>query len=154
MKDLGVHCVTQPVFLYELGRNFRNYLPDFYLDNVYPFRSVLEAGVNLAFSSDAPVVKDFSPLTGIRNAVERTDNTGACIAPYQRISVADALKAYTVNAAMANDDGDIKGTLSPGKLADFVILDRNPLEIPTEQLSDIKVTGTWTGSKHQMQNNI
>ncbi|MFM8488137.1 MAG: amidohydrolase [Bacteroidota bacterium] len=155
MKDLGVHCVTQPVFLYELGRNFRNYLPDFYLDNVYPFRSVLEAGVNLAFSSDAPVVKDFSPLTGIRNAVERTDNTGACIAPYQRISVADALKAYTVNAAMANDDGDIKGTLSPGKLADFVILERNPLEIPTEQLSDIKVTGTWTGGlKHQIQNNI
>jgi predicted amidohydrolase YtcJ len=102
------------------------------------------------------VVKDFSPLTGIRNAVERTDNTGACIAPYQRISVADALKAYTAsNAAMANDDGDIKGTLRPGKLADFVILDRNPLEILTEQLSDIKITGTWTGGlKHQIQNNI
>jgi predicted amidohydrolase YtcJ len=56
---------------------------------------------------------------------------------------------------MANDDGDIKGTLSPGKLADFVILERNPLEIPTEQLSDIKVTGTWTGGlKRQLQNNI
>ncbi len=155
MKDMGVHCVTQPVFLYELGKNFRNSLPDFYLDNVYPFRSVLEAGVNLAFSSDAPVVKDFSPLTGIRNAVDRTDNTGACIAPYQRISVAEALKAYTANAAMSNNDGDIKGTLSSGKLADFVILDRNPMETAPEQLSDIRVTDTWTGGvKYQLQNNI
>ena len=155
MKDLRVHCVTQPVFLYELGRNFRNYLPDYYLDNVYPFRSVLEAGVNLAFSSDAPVVKDFSPLMGIRNAVERKDDTGTCIAPCQCISVAEALRAYTVNAAQANDDGDKKGTLVTGKLADFVILDKNPLETSPEQISGIRVTGTWTGGQKQFeQNNI
>lgn len=155
MKDMRVHCVTQPAFLYELGRNFRNYLPDYYLDNVYPFRSVLEAGVNLAFSSDAPVVKDFSPLMGIRNAVERKDNTGTCIAPCQCISIADALRAYTVNAAKANDDGDKKGTLVSGKLADFVILDKNPLETSPEQISGIRVTGTWTGGQKQFeQNNI
>jgi predicted amidohydrolase YtcJ len=155
MKDMRVHCVTQPVFLYELGRNFRNYLPDYYLDNVYPFRSVLEAGVNQAFSSDAPVVKDFSPLMGIRNAVERKDDTGTCIAPCQCISIADALRAYTVNAAKANDDGDKKGTLVSGKLADFVILDKNPLETSPEQISGIRVTGTWTGGQKQFeQNNI
>lgn len=154
MRDLRVHCVTQPVFLYELGRNFRNYLPDYYLDHVYPFRSIQEAGVNMAFSSDAPVVKDFSPLMGIRNAVERTDNTGTCIAPFQRISVADALKAYTVNAALANNDGDKKGSLSPGKLADFVILDKNPLETDTAQISGIQVAETWTGGVRQSGQNI
>lgn len=155
MKDLRVHCVTQPAFLYELGKNFRNYLPDYYLDNVYPYRSAQEAGVNLAFSSDAPVVKDFSPLMGVRNAVERRDNTGACIAPSQCISVSDALKAYTVNAAMANDDGTRKGSLTPGKLADFVILDKNPLETAVEKISDIRVNGTLTGGIIQFkQNNI
>jgi predicted amidohydrolase YtcJ len=154
MRDLRVHCVTQPVFLYELGRNFRNYLPDYYLDHVYPFRSIQEAGVNMAFSSDAPVVKDFSPLMGIRNAVERTDNTGTCIAPFQRISVADALKAYTVNAALANNDGDKKGSLSTGKLADFVILDKNPLETETAQISGIQVAETWTGGVRQSGQNI
>lgn len=147
MRDLGVHCVTQPIFLYELGQNFRNYLPDYYLDNLYPFRSVLESGVNLAFSSDAPVVKDFNPLMGIQNAVQRIDNTGASIAPHQCISIADALKAYTHNAALANHDGDKKGTLSPGKYADFVVLDKNPLEAEAGKIAKIKILRTYVGGK-------
>ncbi len=147
MRDLGVHCVTQPVFLYELGQNFRNYLPDYYLDNLYPFRSVLEAGVNLAFSSDAPVVKDFNPLMGIQNAVQRIDNTGAVISPHQRISTADALQAYTCNAALANDDGDKKGTLQAGKYADFVVLDKNPLDTEAGKIAEIKVLQTYVGGK-------
>lgn len=154
MKDLRVHCVTQPVFLYELGQNFRDHLPEHYLDNLYPFRSVLEAGVNLAFSSDAPVVKDFNPLMGIQNAVERLDNTGVSIALPQRISTVEALKAYTINAALANHDGDKKGSLCPGKFADFVVLDQNPLETPGGEVSQIKVLETYMGGKRVFEKQV
>ena len=147
MKNLGVHCVTQPIFLYELGQNFRKYLPDFYLNNLYPYRSVLDAGINLAFSSDAPVVKDFNPLMGIQNAVERADLRGEIVAPTQCITVAEALKAYTYGAALASDELDKKGTLSVGKYADFVILDKNPLNTEGVALSEIRVLETWVGGK-------
>jgi predicted amidohydrolase YtcJ len=127
MNKLGVHCVTQPIFLYELGQNFRNYLPLPYLKKVYPYKSVLDAKVNLAFSSDAPVVKDFNPLMGIQNAVERIDAQGFTIGATEKISVEDALLAYTINAAKANDDDAIMGSIEVGKRADFVVLDKNPL---------------------------
>ena len=152
MRKLGIHCVSQPIFLYELGENFRNSLPESYLNNIYPYRSILDSGVNLAFSSDAPVVKDFNPLMGIRNAIERKDRTGASIAPDQGIAIAEALKAYTHGAALANGTLAKKGTLGIGKYADFVILDRNPLEIALgdsngvgEELTDIRVLETWVG---------
>ena len=127
MYDLGVHCVTQPIFLYELGPNFRQYLTPQYLDHVYPYRAVLDAKVNLAFSSDAPVVKDFNPLMGIQNAVERIDYQGFTIAESEKISVEAAVYAYTMGAARANDDAEIMGSLTVGKRADLVILDKNPL---------------------------
>lgn len=151
MKKSGVHCVTQPIFLYELGQNFKKYLPNFYLNNLYPYRSVLDAGINLAFSSDAPVVKDFNPLMGIQNAVERKDMKGEIVAPTQCISVAEALKAYTHGAALANDELDKKGTLSVGKYADFVILNKNPLNTEGGSLADIQVLETWIGGKKHEQ---
>lgn len=143
MRRLGVFCVTQPVFLYELGKNFRNYLPDHYLRRVYPYRQVIDAGVELAFSSDAPVVRDFRPLMAIQNAVERKDADGFPIAPDQAIGVEEALRAYTIGAAAANGDAAERGSLSPGKCADFIVLDRNPLETPVEQLSHINILETW-----------
>lgn len=143
MRDLGVHCVTQPIFLYELGPNFRQYLTPQYLDRVYPYRTVLAAKVNLAFSSDAPVVKDFSPLMGIQNAVERIDFQGHTIAENETIIIEDALTAYTLNAAKANDDHAMMGSLTVGKRADFVILDKNPLDTEGGKISEIQVESVW-----------
>ena len=143
MNKLGIHCVTQPIFLYELGQNFRNYLPRVYLKKVYPYKSVLDAKVNLAFSSDAPVVKDFNPLMGIQNAVERIDAQGFTIGASEKISVENALLAYTLNAAKANDDDAIMGSLEVGKRADFVVLDKNPLDTEGGKISDIKVQNVF-----------
>ena len=139
MHDLGVHCVTQPIFLYELGPNFRQYLTPQYLDQVYPYRAVLDAKVNLAFSSDAPVVKDFNPLMGIQNAVERIDYQGFTIAESEKINVEEALYAYTMGAAKANGDDTIMGSLAVGKRADLVILDKNPLDTEGGKISEIQV---------------
>lgn len=135
MRELGTFCVSQPIFLYELGPNFRQYLPNFYLDRVYPYRSVLDAGVSLAFSSDAPVVKDFNPLMGIRNAVERVDARGKEIAPAEKISKFEAWQAYTLGAAEAAGVEKMNGSLEVGKWADMVVWETNPSK--TEKINEI-----------------
>ncbi|MCC7246742.1 MAG: amidohydrolase [Saprospiraceae bacterium] len=145
MAALGIFCVSQPIFLWELGANFRQYLDADYLSRTYPYRSVLDAGVSLAFSSDAPVVRNFNPLTGIRNAIERCDMTGHAIAPDESISVREAFHAYTLGAAQANGYEKHTGSLEPGKLADMMILDRNPLETPTSELENIRIESLMTG---------
>jgi predicted amidohydrolase YtcJ len=148
MSRLGIHCVTQPVFLWELGANFRQALGETYLNQTYPYRAVLDAGINLAFSSDAPVVRDFNPLMGIRNAVERKDANGYFIGENQRISIQEALSAYTTGAAAANGDSDKVGSLMHGKMADFVVLDQNPLSCTPAQCSDIRVLHTAVGGAY------
>ncbi len=73
---LGVVAAPQSIFLYELGRNFRDYLPDVLLPRCYPLRAMLDAGVTVALSSDAPVVENDNPLAGITAAVTRRDRAG------------------------------------------------------------------------------
>jgi predicted amidohydrolase YtcJ len=126
MRELGTFCVSQPIFLYELGPNFRRYLPNFYLNRVFPYRSVLDAGVSLAFSSDAPVVKDFNPLTGIRSAVERVDVQGNEIGGTEKITLLEALRAYTLGAAEVEGMEAVNGSLEVGKWADLVVLEESP----------------------------
>lgn len=148
MKALGIHCVTQPAFLWELGPNFRNYLDEGYLNRVYPFRAVLESGVNLVFSSDAPVVKNLAPLMGLRNAVTRQDNSGAYIAAAEAITLDAAVAAYTRAAADLRGESSLAGTLSPGKRADFVVLDTDPWTFPASSLDQINVRELWrSGTK-------
>jgi predicted amidohydrolase YtcJ len=149
MRKLGTLCVSQPIFLEELGENFIQYLSDDYLAHVYPYRSVLDAGVALAFSSDAPVVKDINPLMGIQSAVTRMTAKMRTIAPQESIGCAEALHAYTLGAAAASGADNKMGSLEPGKWADFVILDRNPLTVSIDQLKDVKVLQTWVGGKRE-----
>jgi predicted amidohydrolase YtcJ len=148
MKELGVSSVTQPVFLYELGQNYRNYLPDYYLENVLPFRSMIDSGINVAFSSDAPVVKNYNPWVGIQAAVTRKDAQGEDIAKHQKISVLEAVSAYTLGGSLAQNDQQ-NGALKVRNNADFIIIDKNPYEIPAENLSEIKVLETWVGGERK-----
>jgi predicted amidohydrolase YtcJ len=152
MYQLGVHCVSQPIFLYELGQNFRNYLTPQYLSKIYPYRTILDAKVNLAFSSDAPVVKDFSPLMGIQNAVERIDSQGFTMNASEKISVEEALVAYTLSAAKANGDDAIMGSIEVGKRADFVILAENPLNTEGSLISEIEVVNVFVLGSPQLLN--
>ena len=91
----GVIAAPQAVFVHALGRNFRHYLPDALLARAYPVRAMLDAGVTVALSSDAPVVEDDSPLRGMQAAVLRRDADGEAIAPAEAISIDEALDAYT-----------------------------------------------------------
>jgi hypothetical protein len=94
-------------------------------DLAYAWRSVLDSGAVLAFGSDCPV-ETLDPLMGIHAAVTRRRADGRPgpqgWIPDQRLTVHEAVRAYTQGAAYASGEGGIKGSLAPGKLADLVIL--------------------------------
>jgi hypothetical protein len=115
----------------------------------YAFRSLVKSGVTLAFGSDWDVAP-LSPLAGIDAAVNRRTldgrHPGGWI-PEQKISVLEALTAYTSTAARAAFEEKEKGTLTAGKLADFVVLSRDPLSIPKSELETVKVDATVVGGR-------
>jgi len=144
-KANNVIAVPQTIFLYALGTTFRRYLPDVYYTRCYPVRSMLEAGLTVALSSDAPVVPDDNPLLGMKAAIDRQDGNGNPLAPEQAISAYDALYAYTMGGAIASGDQGNRGSIEPGKWADFAVLSDDPLTVPTEALPEIRVHQTYVG---------
>lgn len=139
---LRVIAAPQAIFVRTFGRNFRSYLPDSFLPRTYPIRAMLEAGVRIALSSDAPVVEDDNPLVGIEVAITRRDLDGELIAPEQAITVADALRAYTLGGAVATGDESNRGSIEPGKWADLAVLSSDPTAVDPETLSEIHVDMT------------
>jgi predicted amidohydrolase YtcJ len=110
----------------------------------YPLRDLLDAGTVLAFGSDCPVVSP-NPFLGIQAAVTRQRDEGMPAEgwyPEQRLSVAEAVYAYTMGAAIAAGKENAEGSLSPGKLADFIVLDRDIFEIPLSKIGETEVEMT------------
>ena len=142
---LGVIAAPQSIFLHELGRNFRAYLPDRLLDGAYPIRAMLDAGLTVALSSDAPVVESDDPLLGMSAAITRRTAEGETIAPGQAITAEEALRAYTMGGAIASGDEANRGSLAAGKWADLAVLSANPLTVPPEELPGVRVEQTWLG---------
>lgn len=140
-------AVPQTVFLPALGSAFRRYLPDEYLPRCYPVASMLEVGLTVALSTDAPVVPNDNPLLGIKAAQDRLDGRGSPIAPDEAISAVEALYAYTMGGAIASGDHANRGSLEPGKWADLVVLSGDPLETPPEALLSLRVDQTYVGGK-------
>jgi predicted amidohydrolase YtcJ len=138
MARNNISTSMQSIFINELGRNFIQSLDKEYLDHCYPLRSVLKNNILLALSSDAPVVSQISPLAGIHAAVTRKTAQGEIIAGNESITVAEALKAYTFDAAVISRANQT-GSLQAGKLADFIILDQDPLTTVPEDLPHIKI---------------
>ena len=144
---LNIIAVPQTVFLPALGTTFRRYLPDSYYPRCYPVRSMLDAGLTVALSSDAPVVPDDNPILGIKAAVDRRDGNDEPLASEQAITAYEALYAYTMGGAIASGDEDNRGSITPGKWADFAVLTGDPLNTPADELLDINVKQTWVGGQ-------
>jgi hypothetical protein len=105
-------------------------------------RTMLEEGIPFTFSHDAPVSPEPWILTLVSCGVNRKTPSGRIIGPDQRIPPYAALRAVTAMAAYEIKEEKSKGTLEPGKLADLVILDKNPLEVPPDTIDDIAVLET------------
>jgi len=115
----------------------------------YAFRTLLDTGAKLAFGSDWPVAPA-TPLEGIYAAVTRRtldDKNPDGWVPEQKITVGEALRAYTKDAAYASFEEDIKGTLEPGKLADFVVLDRDITTVDPVEILYARVLQTYVGGR-------
>jgi predicted amidohydrolase YtcJ len=118
----------------------------------YTFRSLLDMGVPLAFGSDAPI-EVFDPFLGLYAAVARRTEmgrvpTGDAWYPEQRLSLTDAMRAYTLGGAYAAGMEDRLGKLTPGYYADLAVLDRNIFQLPVNALLETKVNrvmvaGEW-----------
>ena len=136
MKELGLIASIQPPFIttdkklasYRLGEKRAKY--------TYPIKSLIEAGVVCASGSDSPV-EDPDVIWGLHALVNRDD-----FIPEECISIKEALKTYTINGAYAAFEEDVKGSIDAGKLADLVILDKNPLEIPKNEIKNLQVLET------------
>jgi len=141
LKELEAMVATQPPFIYYSGERYLATLPPERQKWLYRIRSFLDAGLVVAGSSDSPVASD-NPLVGIYAAVTRRAESGQELLPGEAVSAEEALAMYTVNAARASFEEDIKGSIAAGKLADMVVLSADPLKSPTERLKDIRVEMT------------
>jgi len=114
----------------------------------WPHKSLLDAGARLAFGTDFPVV-GFNPFPSVYAAVTRCDDDGQPTGtnPNEKISLADALKAYTLGSAFAYGREKELGTLEKGKLADLVVVDKNLFEIGVDEIKDCLIHLTMMDGK-------
>lgn len=142
----GFLAVSQPVFIPEYGDGFLRHLGRERCQLTYPFKSLLDAGVNLVFSSDCPV-SAYAPLISVQAAVDERTGSGVPYAPAEAISVDAALRCYTVAGAHASFEERDKGTITPGKLADLTVLAQNPADVPPSQIANVPVRATIIGGE-------
>lgn len=146
---LGVIASMQPYHEMDDGRWAEPIIGHERSKTTYAFKSILDAGARLAFGSDWSVAPA-TPIEGIYGAVTRETldgkHPGGWI-PEQKISVEDALRAYTSGAAYASFEEQIKGTLENGKLADFVLIDRDLTRIPPDSIRSAHIMKTIVGGR-------
>ena len=116
------------------------------IDGAYAYRSLWDSGALVVNGSDAPV-EELDPLAGIRAAVLRTIDSRPAWRPEEALTIEQALQASTINPTRLAGDERRRGRLLPGFLADLVVLDRDPVATPAEQLQEISVVATMVGGR-------
>jgi predicted amidohydrolase YtcJ len=143
MKALGVIPTPFSTYVYFHGEKMQEYGAE-RLDSMFALRSFIDAGIRPTLASDYPP-GPFEPMMALQSMVTRTDITGKTWGPRQKITVEEALRVCTLNGAYASFEEHEKGSLEPGKLADVVVLGRNPLEEDPASLVTIPVERTMVG---------
>jgi predicted amidohydrolase YtcJ len=146
LAKLKAVIVSQPSFLYYGGERYLALVRPEAQPWLYTFKSWMENGLTVAGSSDSPVVPA-NPIMGIYSAVTRRAESGQSVLPGECVTAEQSVKMFTINAAYATFEENIKGSLSPGKLADMVLLNGNPLTCAPEQIKDIQVELTVIDGK-------
>jgi predicted amidohydrolase YtcJ len=146
---LGVIASMQPYHAIDDGRWADRVIGPARAKGTYAFRSLIDSGATLAFGSDWFVAPP-TPLEGIYAAVTRRtldDRNPRGWVPEQKITVEEALRAYTIGSARASFDEHRKGSLVRGKLADLVLIDRDLTKIAPEAIRDARITMTVVGGR-------
>ncbi len=149
LAQLNVIASMQPYHAIDDGRWAEKIIGHERSKTTYAFRSLLDAKAKVVFGSDWPVAPAI-PLEGIYAAVTRRTLDGKKPngwVPEQKITVAEALNAYTIDAAYSSFEEKIKGSLEKGKLADFVVLNQNIFTIAPEKIREVEILKTIVGGK-------
>ena len=143
MAELGVDLIASPGLAYGWGEVFDMWRGEnqHHL-RLFPVRSMLDAGVRVSLASDHPC-GTFSPAEIIWTAVARTTRRGALLEPDEAITAGEALRLYTINAAHASNRADEEGSIEVGKRANLVVLDRDIVTCPTDDIRETQVDLTY-----------
>jgi hypothetical protein len=141
MARLGVLAIPQPSFIYELGDSYINNFSEEQLALSYPGRAWFDRGIVAAGSSDVPVVS-CDPMLNLRSALTRLTRDGQRMGPDQGVTVDEAIRMFTLHGAYASFEEGSKGTITPGKLADLVVLSADPRPVAAEDLPSLSVDMT------------
>ena len=146
LKEQHVMVDGDPAFVYWIGSWFKKYGPE-RVRWSYPGKSYLANGIVAGAGSDVPVTP-LTPWWGIWAAVVRRElTTGEILAPEERLSIHEALTLYTRNGAYIGFEERSKGSLEAGKLADFIVVDRDVFTVPSDELKDVQVVMTFVGGE-------
>jgi len=137
---------SQPVFFSFLGDGFVEALGEEEAHRIYPFQSMLRAGVPLGGSSDCPVSPP-DPRLGLAGAVLRRTPSGRTLGPGEALTMDQALRMFTSGSAWLAFEEGIAGSLAPGKRADFTVFEEDPRRVRPEEVPDLPVTMTVVGGE-------
>jgi hypothetical protein len=136
----GVHCTSDaPYVIARLGRQRAE-------DGAYVWQKLAKSGAIVSNGTDAPV-EDVDPIASFYSTVSRKLTDGSVFFPDQRMSRLEALKSYTINAAYAAFEEDSRGSLKSGKYADMVVLSKDIMTMPEDQVPSAEVMYTIVGGK-------
>lgn len=146
VKMQGIVPAMQPAFFWEFGDGYIVNYGRERADVMFPAKSLLDAGVIVAGSSDSPVT-DFRPLFGIEQAQTRATMAGDVCGPNERVDLTTALRMHTINGAYASFEDHLKGSIEPGKLADLAVLSADLRTVPARELRDLPIAKTLVAGR-------
>jgi hypothetical protein len=155
MKTLGVVANLQPSWLYLDGRTLLQQFGNERLTYFHPYRTLADEGVIVGGGTDhmqkigsLRSINPYNPFLGMWTTLVRVPvGSDAPLHPEQNLTREQAIRLYTINNAFLTFEETKKGSLEPGKFADFIVLDRDILTCPVEQVKDITVEATWLGGR-------
>ncbi len=132
-------------YMWEYGNILDAYGPE-RLAMVHAYRTAIDMGIHVAGHSDSPISAAY-PLLRIQDMVTRKGSDGVVRGGNQRVSVDEAIRVWTLDGAYVTFEENIKGSITPGKLADFVVLEKDPRRVPPDTIKDIVLEATYLGGE-------
>ncbi len=145
IKALGAIPTPFSTYVYYHGEKMKEYGAE-RLDHMFALRSFIDAGIRPTQASDYPP-GPFEPMMALQSEVTRTDSKGTVWGAKQKITLEEAIRVGTVHGAYASYEENLKGSIEPGKLADLVVLGRDPFKTEPSQLINTPVERTMVGGK-------
>ena len=144
--EMGIGVTLQHALVYSLGGNMQSYWGDPRASDCTPSRAWLDSGAVVGIGTDSPVTR-YDPWLNVYGFATRDTEVAGVMGPQHRISVAEALRTYTVGSSAILGREQLLGSLGEGKAADFICLDRDPLSASPEEVRNMVVQRTYVGGR-------